>query len=122
MSPNKHINNAERLGRWLGGLWRGYVRRERQAVVWMVAGGVPAGVAAAVLWVAKIAVLGALLYVAFWIALLIVFATLVAWTARNTEVSDNDDKSEWRYGDSGYGLYTSEGYRIDPHDPENEQR
>ncbi len=112
MSTNKHINNAERLGHWLGGLWHGYVRRERQAVIWMVAEGVPAGVAAAVLWVAKIAVLGALLYVAFWIALLIVFVTMVAWAARNADVCNNDDKPQWRNGLDGYGLYRG-GMRID---------
>jgi len=110
MSTNNHINNAERLGHWLGGLWRGYARRERQAVAWMAAEGVPAGVAAALLWVAKIAVLGALLYVAFWIALLVVFATLAAWAARNTDISE--DAGEWRHGPEGHGYY-EHGVRTD---------
>ncbi|VFR31992.1 hypothetical protein ANK1_4052 [plant metagenome] len=81
MSTKNRISNAERLGRWLGGLWRGYVRRERRTAGWLVARGVPAGGATVLLWIVKLAVLGVLLYAAFWLALLLVFAVAASWVA-----------------------------------------
>lgn len=90
----KTRSNAERFGRWLGCGWRGYVRREQRAVVWMVAQGLPAGGAKALLWVVKLVVLGVLLYVAFWLALLLLFAVAVAWAAQNSAPPDED---EWPF-------------------------
>ncbi len=66
------------------------------------------------LWTAKLAVLGLLLYVAFWLAMLLVFAVVAAWVARNLG-PDETPEPEWRNGPAGFGLYTYDGYRIDPH-------
>ena len=76
--------------------------------------GVPAGAATAVLWVVKLAVLGALLYSAFWLALLLAFAAIAAWMVRNADAdeSSDDDEPQWRNGLDGYGLYRGE-VRID---------
>lgn len=111
--------NAERFGRWFGGLWRGYVRRERRVAGWLVTRGVPADGTAALLWVIKLVVLGVLLYVAFWLVLLFVFMLLVARGFANNDEIDiyAEAKDEWRHGEAGYGLYSSGGQCIDPHDP-----
>ncbi|MEB1611144.1 hypothetical protein FHT08_000626 [Xanthomonas campestris] len=93
MNTKNRISTAERLGRRLGGMWRGYVRRERQVAGWLMAHGVPAGAATALLWVVKLAVLGVLLYAAFWLALLLVFAVVAAWVAGNGAPDDGDDYS-----------------------------
>jgi hypothetical protein len=122
MSTSNRISKAERLGRWLGGMWRGYARRERQAAAWLAAQGVPAGGTVALLWVVKLGVLAMLFYAVFWLALLVAFAIAAAWVARNYDVGEEEQaQTEWRYGHAGYGLYTSDGYRVDPHDPEDEQ-
>lgn len=105
--------NAERFGRWLGGLWRGYVRHERRVAGWLVARGVSAGVSTALLWIVKLVALCVLLYVVFWLALLLLFTIAVAWAVRNADWETPEP--EWRNGLSGYGLYTHDGYRIDPH-------
>lgn len=60
MNTKTRPSNAERLGLWLGGLWRGSIRRERQVAGWLAAQGVPAIGAAALLWIVKLAVLGSL--------------------------------------------------------------
>ena len=121
MSTKTHRSNAERLGRWLGGMWRAYARREREAAAWLVVQGVPAGSATALLWVVKLCVLAVLFYAALWFALLVVLAVAAAWSARNSDSDDDAEaQTEWRYGPVGYGLYTSDGYRVDPHDPEDE--
>ncbi|AHB57758.1 hypothetical protein U769_22640 [Pseudomonas aeruginosa MTB-1] len=78
---------AERLGRWLGHGWRGYVRREGQAVAWLAARGVPKALATAGSWAVKLTVVAALLYVSFWIALLCIGFAVAAW---NGALHDED--------------------------------
>lgn len=81
MNTRPRSSTAERFGRWLGRGWRGYVRRERRAVAWLASVGVPSGAATALVWIVKLAVLGVLLYAAFWLALLLVFVTAAAWAS-----------------------------------------
>lgn len=57
MNTKARISNAERFGRRIGGMWRGFVRRERQVAGWLVAHGLSAGAATALLWGVKLAVL-----------------------------------------------------------------
>ena len=61
MKPATHTTFAERTGRMLARLWSGFVRLDRKACGWLVAQGLPAGLAKTILWVVKLAVLGALL-------------------------------------------------------------
>lgn len=113
---------AERMGRTLGWLWRGCVRLDRRAAQALVAKGWEPGAASTVLWVVKAVAFSFLLYSAFWIALLFVFTMAGAWLLRNDDGSyDKEHNSEWRYGHAGYGLYSYDGHRIDPHDPEDEE-
>ena len=84
-------NSAERFGRWLGLGWRGYVRREQRAVDWMVAQGVPAMGATALVWLAKLIILGALLYTVFWLALLLIIVIVAVWVTGHSSADDNDD-------------------------------
>ena len=116
MTTNTHNGRwSHRLGRGAGRAWRGYLRREQRVAGWLVTrGGVPAGAATAVLWIVKLAVLGVLLYSAFWLALLLAFAVIAAWMVRNVDAdeSSDDDEPQWRNGLDGYGLYRGE-VRID---------
>ncbi|RQR79142.1 DUF3742 family protein [Burkholderia sp. Bp9012] len=111
---------AQRAGQIAGRACRWYARREQQLLGTLIAQGMPARVASSALWVVKLAALGVLLYVAFWLTLLLAFAIAGAWVARNTDWEE-ERPTEWRNGVAGYGLYTSDGYRIDPHDPEDEE-
>ncbi|HGX3311230.1 TPA: DUF3742 family protein [Pseudomonas aeruginosa] len=79
MRTTTRISTAERFGRWLGRGWRGYVRREGQAVAWLAARGVPKALAKALSWAVKLVLVAALLYVSFWIALLCVGLAVAAW-------------------------------------------
>lgn len=113
---------AERLGRTLGRTWRSCARLDQRAHGWLLAQGWAPGIANAALLAVKLAAIGVLLYTAFWLALLLAFALVGAWVVRNDDRSyDEEHKPEWRYGPAGYGLYTHDDYRIDPHDPEDEQ-
>src|SRR3546814_20270951 len=65
-------------------------------------------------WTFNLVALGVLLYAAFWLALLLVFAIAAAWAANNADGND-ESETEWRNGPAGFGLYTSDGFRMDPH-------
>lgn len=83
MDTNIRISNAERFGRWAGGMWRGGVRREHRLADWLTAHGLPIGATTALLWVVKLAALGVLLYFAFWLALLLMIVVVAGWTAQH---------------------------------------
>ncbi len=117
MSTKTHCSKAERTGRWLGGMWRAGARLDRKAHGWLAAHGLGAGLAAGLLWTVKLAVLAVLLYAAFWLALLLAFAIASAWVIRSANWEDEeDDRSEWRAGPAGYGLYRGD-IRVDIGDP-----
>lgn len=105
---------AHRLGRGLARAWLGYVRQEQRAADWLIGRGVPQIGAQAIVWIVKLSVLGLLLYTAFWIALLLAFAALVAWMARNTDPVDwtHHEEPKRRDGWDGYGLYRG-AHRVD---------
>jgi len=95
MNTTTRITTAERFGRWLGRGWRGYVRGERRVSGWLVAKGVPVAVAAVLVWVVKLVVLGVLLYVAFWVALLLGFIIAAAWALERQHSAE--EQFEWQY-------------------------
>ncbi len=116
MTTNTHNGRwSHRLGRGAGRAWRGYLRREQRVAGWLVTRGVPAGAATAVLWIVKLAVLGALLYSAFWLALLLAFAVTAAWLVQHDDPDQEEPQPEWREGSNGFGLYDKSDWRIDPH-------
>ncbi|WP_285643799.1 DUF3742 family protein [Pseudomonas sp. NBRC 100443] len=119
MKSSVSISLAERRGQTLGRVCRGYVRQERKVNGWLVGQGVSAGGATVLLWGVKLVVLGVLLYGAFWLAMLLLFAVTAVWTARN--VDWEEEQPQWRNGVFGFGLYHPDGSRIDPYDPDDEQ-
>ncbi|MBR8657745.1 DUF3742 family protein [Achromobacter sp. Marseille-Q0513] len=119
-TTTSHPTLAERLGRWLGRAARGYLRREQSVAHRLVANGMPATGASALLWTIKLTLLAVLFYVTFWFALLLAFLVAVAWGA--DEVDLNTPEPEWEHGPVGYGLYSDDGYRLDAHDPDHETR
>ena len=91
MATNAHTERwAHRAGCKVGRAWRGVVRQDRRAIEWFVKHGWPTGLAKAMLWAFKLIVLGILLYVAFWLALVLVFFIVTAWVMRNTEISNEN--------------------------------
>ncbi|MGY6272821.1 DUF3742 family protein [Achromobacter denitrificans] len=120
MNTTTRISTAERLGRAVGGGWRTYVRGERWLSNWLVSNGVPVVGAAVGLSVVKLVAFVVLLYTASWLALLLVAAVVAAWLARNVGLDEDLTEPEWRNGPAGFGLYTYDGFRIDPHVEDDE--
>lgn len=116
MKHTAHPRTAERAGRWLGRAWRGFVRKEARAVQWLADKGLPAGAVRLLFWLVKLTMVVVLLYSAFWLALLLVFALLAAWLARNADL-DEEKQPELRDGHSGVGVYDKDDWRIDMGDP-----
>ncbi|MBO9356047.1 DUF3742 family protein [Bordetella petrii] len=115
MNTTTRVSTAERLGRTFDRGWRAYVRGERRVSNWLLSKRVPAAGAAALVWVVKLVALGMLLYTTFWLALLLVCVMFVGWMARNADLGEELPEPEWRNGPAGFGLYTYDGFRIDPH-------
>jgi hypothetical protein len=105
---------AERLGRRLARAWQAAARLDRQTRAALVARGMNAALAGGLVWAVRIALLALVLYGAFWVAVLLVSVAVAVWNARNADWNRMPEP-EWRNGLAGYGLYTYEGYRIDPH-------
>jgi hypothetical protein len=96
MKPSAQTPFAERAGRILGRMWRAYIRQERKVSGWLIAQGMPTSLAIAMLVVVKLVVLGVLLYVAFWLALLLVFAIVATWVVQR---GAPDEEFEWPFTD-----------------------
>ena len=121
MNTTTRTSTAERLGRTFGRGWRVYARGERRVSNWLVAKGVPSVGATVLLWVVKLAVLGALLYATFWFALVLLGVVVAGWAAAaNTSEEDEwpfTDLTELRktpgydpnlYNDTSHELYTDD--------------
>jgi fatty acid desaturase len=97
-----------RLAHWLGRTW---ARGWNKAGEALASTGLPPKAIEALTWIAKIAIAGVLLYVAFWVVLLVVFVILVLNMAAHRGGGDTDytvpesDVFEVRDGHSGIGLY-----------------
>lgn len=121
MNPTARISTAERLGRSFGRGWRAYARGERRASHWLASQGLSAAGATVLLWVVKLAALGVLFYVAFWLAV-VLLGVLVAGRVAAANTSDDDewpftDLTELRktpgydpnlYNDTSHELYTDD--------------
>lgn len=117
MSTTTRISTAERLGRGVGRGWRVYTSGERRVSNWLASKDVPVAGATALLWLIKLSVLGLLLYASFWLTLLLVGLLLVARSLGKGSDDFSMPRDELRHGEAGFGLYSSDGYRLDPHDP-----
>ena len=82
---------AERAGRALGRAWRGFLRLERQAHVWLVTQGMNAGLAEGMLWAIRLALLALVLYGAFWVALVLGFVVVSVRMAEQVSPEEDDD-------------------------------
>ncbi|QQD55342.1 DUF3742 family protein [Pseudomonas fluorescens BBc6R8] len=63
---------AHRAGYRLGRLLKASTRREALIVKWLAVKGVPTVVAATMIWIVKLLLLGTLLYFVFWLGLLLI--------------------------------------------------
>ena len=110
MKQQERKNIPERLGRWAGKVRRGYARREASTLGWLCSKGVPVALSRVFLWAIKLALVGTLLYAAFWIAIVVLSAVVVIWLAK--DAPSYEPPGEWRSGDQGYGYY-EDGTRTD---------
>jgi len=117
MNPTARSSTAERLGHRIGRGLRAYARGERRMLTWLASKGMPKAGATALLWGIKLLVLGCLLYIAFWLFLLAVFAFAGAWAAKGADW--DEPATEWRTGPAGFGQYRGD-VRIDIGDPYDE--
>jgi hypothetical protein len=116
VNANLGTTDAERAGRWLGRARRGFARQEACAIRWLASQGLSVSVAGVLLWIVKLVVIGALFFAAFWLALVFALAVIAIWLARSADRGEGKQpEPEWRNGLAGFGFYTYDEHRIDPH-------
>ncbi len=110
MTTRQCNSTQERFGYRLGELWRGYRRGERRLAGHLTTRvGLPPVAALALIWIVRLAVLGAALYVASGLAvvLLVVLCAAVA-AGKGRSEPEPEEEWQWRTGWYGYGLYHGE--------------
>lgn len=115
MSRYPKISKAERVGRWLGRAYRGLMRQEQHLRSWLVGRGVPAAGAKVLAWSIRMLVLVSLLFMSLTLTAIVAGLILIGRGVARSDLSYRTPEVEWRNGPSGYGMYTDDGYRIDPH-------
>ena len=105
---------AERVGYSFGRILRAYAQKEVLAADWFVARGVHRTLMKVILWVVKLVLLGTLLCLSLWLALLyLIWVVASAFHARGAISPDRASGGDgWRHGASGYGDYSGE-HRVD---------
>lgn len=69
-------SKAESIGRWLGQTWQRLIRQDTRVARWMINRSTSPLVANLLLWIMRLAVFAVFLYVAFWLAIVIVIAVI----------------------------------------------
>lgn len=122
MNSHTHGSSAARAGARLGRVWMACIRQEARIARWMVERGISPLITKLLLWMLKLAVFATLLYASLWLVLVLLLVVAVARSADNLDLDTTSPRPEWRNGVSGFGLYSEDGYRIDPHDIHDEKQ
>lgn len=103
-------------GQWLGRAWLKLVRLDWHCGHRLEQMGLPRSTAAIVMWIIKLSVLAAALYL-FLVVAVIAIACLIIGRLSYANLAVDKDSPQWGYGLLGYGLYDKNGSRVDIHDP-----
>lgn len=115
MSGHPKNTKAERVGRWLGRAYRSLMQQEQRLRLWLVGLGVPAKGARIVAWCLRLSALALLLSFSILLAMICIGLWLIGRGIARSDLSYRTPDVEWRNGQSGFGLYTRDEFRIDPH-------
>lgn len=116
MSTISHTTITQRAGEWLGRACRRLRQQERRLVTWLSSKGWNVRAATFLLRATALVVLAGLLGAVAWLVLLVLLVLGATYLAREADWETNDEQQpKWQNGSAGYGLYTYDGYRIDPH-------
>lgn len=108
---------SERLGRRFARAWKALLRQEIRFTRWLIGHGLPAFLAAGLLWLLKIALILIVGYALLWPAIVLAVAFVAVKILGKADLDAEPDAHEWRHGLQGFGLYNRNGDRIIPYDP-----
>ncbi|WP_369148731.1 DUF3742 family protein [Burkholderia pseudomallei] len=115
MRTPAHANVAERIGQAFGRAWLTIRRQDARVAQHLMRQGLPRGVALLIIWAAKLLVLGALLYVSFWLVFLLVVLAIAGVAASHIDASERDESPLSDESDHKKNLfYDPINYNDDP--------
>lgn len=118
MNEKDQPSRAKRLGEYVGRCWKCYSRALDKISHRLQQAGVPFALSRMAVWIMQVVAITGLLYVAFWITLIVIIASLGVSGFFSPPTRTNHFSADWRDGPSGFGLYDQTGARIDPYDPD----
>ncbi|CAJ5369563.1 Uncharacterised protein [Burkholderia pseudomallei] len=115
MRTTAHTTIAERVGQAFGRAWLAIRRQDARVAQHLKRQGLPRGVALLIMWAAKLLVLGALLYVSFWLVFLLVVLAIAGVAASHIDASERDESPLSDESDHKKNLfYDPINYNDDP--------
>ncbi|WP_445676571.1 DUF3742 family protein [Pseudomonas aeruginosa] len=85
---------AWELGRWCGDRYRAFLRQEARFVGWLAGRGMPVKLARVLPWIFRIVAVLALLYLAFWMALVLLGVAVLAHASSASDTT-NEHNQDW---------------------------
>lgn len=120
MSGYPKNSKAQRVGLFLGRAYRGLLRQEHRLRLWLVRLGIPAPGARGLSWCLRFSVIVLLLSFSLVLGLIVCGLWLIGRGVAQSDLSYREPETEWRDGYAGFGLYTRDGFRIDPYVSEDD--
>lgn len=120
MSGHPKNSKAQRVGLFLGRAYRGLLRQEHRLRLWLVRLGIPAPGARGLSWCLRFSVIVLLLSFSLVLGMIVCGLWLIGRGVAQSDLSYREPETEWRDGYAGFGLYTRDGFRIDPYVSEDD--
>jgi len=119
---DRTLSRVQRFGSNARKAWLWVRCKENSFASWITSKGLPSPIAKLFVLLFNIALIAALVYLAIWAVIIIVIAFILISSLLNPDVMKNttiqDDQGiKYKHGAAGFGLYSSDGYRVDNHDP-----
>jgi predicted membrane metal-binding protein len=80
--------------------------------------GLPAGAANLVIAAVWVLIVAELLRYGLWAAIVAALIPVLVAAGMTDVPNSVERENKWRMGYMGFGLYNSDGFRVDPHDPD----
>ena len=120
MNRSSTDSSAERAGRNVGRAWHRLMRLQHGCRSALTQLGLPIVAAKLVIAAVWILIGAVLLHYGVGVAVVAALVLVLVLAGINNVPNSVERENKWRMGYMGFGLYNSDGFRVDPHDPDRQ--